>query len=90
MLYEVITDETFDYCKEMIDTYPDVQFDFHAHNDYDLAIANVFHALKAGIDCIHTTVNGLGERAGNAPLSSVIATVKDHMGMKTKVRNNFV
>ena len=81
-------DETFDYCKEMIDGYPNVQFDFHAHNDYDLAIANVFHALKAGIDCVHTTVNGLGERAGNAPLSSVIATVKDHMGMKTKVNES--
>ena len=83
-------DETFDFCKEMINSYPDVQFDFHAHNDYDLAIANVFHALKAGIDCVHTTVNGLGERAGNAPLSSVIATVKDHMGMKTKVNESML
>jgi len=69
----------------MIEHYPDVDFDFHAHNDYDLAIANVFHAIKAGIRCIHTTVNGLGERAGNAPLSSVIATVKDHLKMKTNV-----
>ncbi|PTN10257.1 alpha-isopropylmalate synthase regulatory domain-containing protein [Mangrovibacterium marinum] len=83
-------DETFDYCKEMIDTYPDVLFDFHAHNDYDLAIANVFHALKAGIDCVHTTVNGLGERAGNAPLSSVIATVKDHTQIKTKVNESML
>ncbi|WP_372774946.1 alpha-isopropylmalate synthase regulatory domain-containing protein [Mangrovibacterium sp.] len=83
-------DETYDFCKEMIDSYPDVKFDFHAHNDYDLAIANVFHALKAGIDCVHTTVNGLGERAGNAPLSSVIATVKDHMGMKTKVNESML
>jgi len=50
-------DETYDFCKEMIETYPDVVFDFHAHNDYDLAIANVFHAIKAGIRCVHTTVN---------------------------------
>jgi len=78
-------DETYDYCREMIETYPDVDFDFHAHNDYDLAIANVFHAIKAGIRCVHTTVNGLGERAGNAPLSSVIATIKDHLNMKTNV-----
>jgi (R)-citramalate synthase len=62
-----------------------LQFDFHAHNDYDLAIANVFHAIKAGITCIHTTINGLGERAGNAPLSSVIATIKDHLKMGTNV-----
>ncbi len=78
-------DETYDYCLEMIETYPEVDFDFHAHNDYDLAIANVFHALKAGIRCVHTTVNGLGERAGNAPLSSVIATIKDHLHMQTNV-----
>jgi len=83
-------DETYDYCKDMIDSYPDVLFDFHAHNDYDLAIANVFHALKAGMNCVHTTVNGLGERAGNAPLSSVMATVKDHLGMKTKVNESML
>jgi len=78
-------DETYEFCNEMIETYPDVNFDFHAHNDYDLAIANVFHAIKAGIRCVHTTVNGLGERAGNAPLSSVIATIKDHLKMETNV-----
>jgi D-citramalate synthase len=65
-----------------------VEFDFHAHNDYDLAIANVFHAIKAGIRCVHTTVNGLGERAGNAPLSSVIATIKDHLKMNTNVNES--
>ncbi|WP_347841503.1 alpha-isopropylmalate synthase regulatory domain-containing protein [uncultured Draconibacterium sp.] len=79
-------DETYDFCREMIESFPDVEFDFHAHNDYDLAIANVFHAIKAGMRCVHTTVNGLGERAGNAPLSSVIATVKDHLKMKTNVK----
>ncbi len=78
-------DETYDFCLEMIETYPHLNFDFHAHNDYDLAIANVFHAIKAGIRCVHTTVNGLGERAGNAPLSSVIATIKDHLKMQTNV-----
>ncbi len=78
-------DETYNFCKEIVDTYPELNFDFHAHNDYDLAIANIFHAIKAGITCIHTTINGLGERAGNAPLSSVIGTIKDHLKMKTNV-----
>jgi (R)-citramalate synthase len=81
-------DETYDFCREMIEAYPEVDFDFHAHNDYDLAIANVFHAIKAGIRCVHTTVNGLGERAGNAPLSSVIATIKDHLKMQTNVNES--
>ena len=46
--------------------------------------------MKAGIRCIHTTVNGLGERAGNAPLSSVIATVKDHLHLDTKVNESML
>jgi (R)-citramalate synthase len=71
-------DETYAYCKQVIDTFPELKFDFHSHNDYDLATANVYLALKAGITCIHTTVNGLGERAGNVPISSVIGIVKDH------------
>lgn len=83
-------DETYDFCKEMIETFPDARFDFHAHNDYDLAVGNVFHAIKAGIRCVHTTVNGLGERAGNAPLSSVIATVKDHLKMETSVNETML
>jgi D-citramalate synthase len=72
-------EQTYDFCKRMIDRYPDLHFDFHAHNDYDLAVANVFSAVKAGITGIHTTVNGLGERAGNAPLSSVIGVLRDQL-----------
>ncbi len=71
-------DDTYKYCKDMIDHYSTLNFDFHAHNDYDLATANIFSAIKAGITCLHTTVNGLGERAGNVPISSVIGVVKDH------------
>jgi D-citramalate synthase len=70
--------ETYEFCLDIKTRYPDLKFDFHAHNDYDLSTANVFSALKAGISGIHTTVNGLGERAGNVPLSSVIGIVQDH------------
>ncbi|MCD7935785.1 MAG: 2-isopropylmalate synthase [Tannerellaceae bacterium] len=77
---------TFDYCRTMVEQYPDIHFDFHAHNDYDLAVANVFSAVRAGIHGIHTTVNGLGERAGNAPLSSVLAVLKDQLGVETSLK----
>lgn len=77
---------TYIYCKQMVDRYPDLRFDFHAHNDYDLAVANVFSAIQAGIKGIHTTVNGLGERAGNAPLSSVLALIKDQLHEQTSLR----
>lgn len=77
---------TYTYCQEMVSRYPELHFDFHAHNDYDLAVANVFSAVQAGVKGIHTTVNGLGERAGNAPLSSVLAVLKDQAGMETTLR----
>lgn len=78
--------ETYDCCTKMLSRYPELHFDFHAHNDYDLAVANVFEAVKAGVQGIHVTVNGLGERAGNAPLSSVVALLHDHLKLKTKLR----
>ncbi|MBN1119013.1 MAG: 2-isopropylmalate synthase [Bacteroidales bacterium] len=78
-------DDTFRFCSMMKERYPNLTFDFHAHNDYDLASANVYSAIKAGISCIHTTVNGLGERAGNVPVSSVIGIVKDHFNYTMSV-----
>jgi len=78
-------DETFEFLSKILDKYPDLNFDFHPHNDYDLATANVFAALRAGIRCIHTTVNGLGERAGNVPMSSVVAIVKDHFKLNMSI-----
>ncbi len=77
--------ETYDFCLDIKNRFPQLAFDYHAHNDYDLATANVFSAIKAGIDGIHTTVNGLGERAGNVPLSSVIGIVEDHFGYELNI-----
>jgi len=78
-------EQTYIFCKKMTGTYPSLHFDFHAHNDYDLATANVFAAVKAGVKGIHTTVNGLGERAGNVPLSSIVGIFKDHLKVETHI-----
>lgn len=78
-------DQTFMYCSQVIAGFPMLSFDFHAHNDYDLAVSNVYYAVKAGIKGIHVTVNGLGERAGNACLSSVIGILHDHLGAVTGI-----
>jgi len=83
-------DETRDFCQRMISRYPNLHFDFHAHNDYDMAIANVYEAIKAGVKGVHVTVNGLGERAGNAPLTSVIALIHDHLKLQTNVKETSV
>ncbi len=79
-------DKTYDFCKLITNKFPDLHFDFHAHNDYDLAVANVISAVKSGVKGVHTTVNGLGERAGNAPLSSIIAVLHDHLNIKTGIK----
>jgi D-citramalate synthase len=69
--------ETTNFISTLLAKYPNTHFDFHAHNDYDLGTANVLEAVKAGINGLHLTVNGMGERAGNAALASVIAVIKD-------------
>ena len=82
--------ESFAFVKEIKDTYQNIHFDFHAHNDYDLGVSNAMEALKAGADGLHLTVNGMGERAGNAPMASTIAVINDFlpqikMGVNEKV-----
>jgi len=71
--------ESYTFVRQIVERYPDQHFDFHAHNDYDLGVANVMEAIRAGAHGLHLTVNGMGERAGNAPLASTIAALKDFM-----------
>jgi len=71
--------ESYAFVSEIRDKYPTLHFDFLAHNDYDLGVANVMEAVKAGADGLHLTINGMGERAGNAPMASVIAVINDFM-----------
>jgi len=68
--------------------FPDRHFDFHAHNDYGLATANTLAAVAAGVAGVHCTVNGMGERAGNAPLDEVVVGMHDFLGRDTRVREN--
>lgn len=82
----LIPSETFEYISSITQRYPKIHFDFHAHNDYDLSVANALEAVKAGAKGLHLTVNGMGERAGNAPLASVIAVLNDYQkDVKTSV-----
>lgn len=77
--------EVVEFMRKMIKKYPDKHFDFHAHNDYDLAVSNALAAVLSGAKGLHTTINGLGERAGNVPLASVQAILKDHFNAITNI-----
>lgn len=72
-------DEVTEFIGQIIPKYPGIHFDFHGHNDYDLGTANVLEAVKSGVQGIHLTVNGMGERAGNAPLASAVAVLHDFL-----------
>ena len=77
--------QVIEYFRKMIKRYPDIHFDFHAHNDYDLAVSNSLAAVLSGAKGLHVTVNGLGERCGNAPMASVQAILKDQFHAKTGI-----
>jgi D-citramalate synthase len=77
--------QVIEYFRKMIKRYPEAHFDFHAHNDYDLAVSNSLAAVLSGAKGLHVTVNGLGERCGNAPMASVQAILKDQFHAKTNI-----
>ena len=77
--------QVIEYFRKMIKRYPETHFDFHAHNDYDLAVSNSLAAVYSGARGLHVTVNGLGERCGNAPMASVQAILKDQFHAKTNI-----
>ncbi len=66
-----------------------VPIDVHCHNDFGLATANTYSAVLAGADEVQVTINGLGERAGNAPLEEVVAILYAE-GFKTNVRMEYL
>ena len=70
---------------DMQTTFSDIEFDFHPHNDYGLATANVLAAVEAGINNIHCTMNCLGERAGNASLAEVAVALRDMLGVELAI-----
>jgi len=59
---------------------PGLPLEFHGHNDLGMATANTIAALAAGADAASVTVNGLGERAGNAPLDEVVMASRLTLG----------
>ncbi|MFP6655809.1 MAG: 2-isopropylmalate synthase, partial [Myxococcota bacterium] len=67
----------------MTATWPAVDFEYHGHNDYGLATANCLAAIRAGARGVHTSVNGMGERAGNTSLAEIVAAIHDHGEART-------
>ncbi len=80
--------QVIEFFRKMLKRYPETHFDFHAHNDYDLAVSNSLAAVLSGAKGLHVTVNGLGERCGNAPLASVQVILKDQFHANTSMNES--
>jgi isopropylmalate/homocitrate/citramalate synthase len=65
---------------------PGVPVHFHGHNDFGLATAAAVAAVRAGARWVHGTINGMGERAGNANLGEVALTLRALYGVETNLR----
>lgn len=78
-------EEVARYLDWMTSAFPQQRFDFHGHNDYGLVTANSLTAVRHNISGIHTTINGLGERAGNQPLAQLVVAVHDFTDRRTRI-----
>lgn len=82
--------EVYKSLSDMVGRFPDLLFDFHPHNDYGLATANVMTAVDAGVDSIHCTINCLGERAGNASLAEIAVVLRDKMNFDLNIDESHI
>jgi 2-isopropylmalate synthase len=62
----------------------------HCHDDFGLAVANSISGINAGADCAHVTINGLGERAGNASLEEFVMALQCLYGRKHNVKTELL
>lgn len=67
-----LPNEISDIVKYCVEEFPNTKFGIHTHNDCELAVANTIAAVLAGCQMVQGTINGLGERCGNASLTSVL------------------
>lgn len=77
--------QTWKLIEELLPLVPGVDLEFHGHNDLGMATANTLAAIDAGARCVSVTVNGLGERAGNAALAEVVMGSKLTLGRETGI-----
>lgn len=68
--------QVFSAFQELVSAVHSLKLEFHGHNDLGMATANTIAALQAGAGCVSVTVNGLGERAGNAALEQVVMAIQ--------------
>jgi len=84
--FGVCTPEAISYLVGEVKKRTHKPIEVHLHNDFGLAVANSIAGLMAGAEVVHTTVNGIGERSGNAALEEVAATLEILYGVRTGIK----
>jgi len=75
----------YDKVRALREAVPELPIEVHTHNDFGMATANTIAGIRAGATFANTTVNGLGERAGNAALEEVVMGLKHASGIETGI-----
>ena len=84
--YGALAPEAMKYLVNIFKTEVKVPIEVHTHNDLGLAVANAIAAVTAGAEIVHVSVNGLGERAGNADISEVVLALELLYNIKTGLK----
>jgi len=84
----MLTHEITDIIQVVRKELPDAELGIHTHNDSELAVANAVEAVRLGATQVQGTINGYGERCGNANLCSVIPNLELKMGIETIGKEN--
>ncbi|HYE83471.1 MAG TPA: homoaconitate hydratase [Clostridia bacterium] len=82
----VATPEAMAYLTKLVKSWVDVPVAVHCHNDFGLAVACTLGCLKEGADSAHVTVNGLGEKSGNADIAELAIALHGLYGIKTNLK----
>jgi 2-isopropylmalate synthase len=86
----VMIPNSMHYLISELKKYLKVPLSVHCHDDFGLAVANSLSAVEAGAEQVHATINGLGERAGNASLEEVVMALIIDYGIKTNIKTKLL
>jgi len=79
----------YDWISKITDSIK-IPISIHCHNDFGLAVANSLTAVEAGATQVHATINGLGERAGNASLEEIVMGIQLLLNKKTNINTKLL
>ena len=80
--------DVFEITQKIVAKFPSLQIGIHCHNDCEMAVANSIAAVQAGATQVQGTINGIGERCGNANLVSIIPNVQLKLGLSCIPEDN--